>query len=57
MPVEGNYMGHLRLKLACIVKRHDWRETTSPYGPYQRCRHCYAEKPLRSEHGKLSRAA
>jgi hypothetical protein len=42
-----------------MVKRHDWRETTSPYGPYRRCRHCYAEKPLSgaSRSKSLSRTA
>ena len=51
-------MSYLGLKLTCLLKRHDWRETTSPYGPYRRCRHCYTEKPLRADHGKsLSRAA
>jgi len=52
-------MRYLSLRLSCMLKRHDWRETTSPYGPYQRCRHCYAEKPLHTaSHGNsLSRAS
>jgi hypothetical protein len=49
----GGTMMYLVLRMRCLVQGHDWRETSSPVGIYDRCWRCYSEREPSTAEGSL----